>query len=370
MHAAARLSAPAFLDRYREAITKRRIRIGCSFAPEQFDSTADDGGVFALQALRVAVEEYGIADVRIGLRWNHLAPDGPRFTDYYEALIDYCFTAPGVTHVCLDLGPIKTFRWPEVHVPQAVLTSLPSLPPRGATIEPESELAQTSFQHFARALQYVGERHGGRKPVSFCFNEAFHSFGPLGWTMSERYVAALVHMVERCGYFPGAGFVLNSSEGRQLDRIADFYERLVQMSPELAGRLTSGFDFYPFLPRDRAVPRLEASMRWARTAWLWARHPSSRSIRRANEGVARYRIEVTEAQAEPWGIEQTVGNSLARYQHVLAESMDRILNPLQPDSIIRMWGVEYQLERVLRRTGVPANQQILDLTREINSLAR
>lgn len=368
MHPAARLPAAAFLDRYRDAIAARRIRVGCSFAPEQFEVTPGDGGAFALQALRVAVEDYGIADLRIGLRWNHLALDGQRLTDYYDALLEYCFTAAGVEHVCLDLGPIKTFRWPEVHVPDAILASLSSPPPRGAAIEPESELAQVSFEHFARALQHVGERYDGRKSVSFCFNEAFHSFGPLGWTMTERYVAALVHMVERCGYFPDAGFVVNSSEGRQLDRIADFFESLVRMTPELTGRLTSGFDLYPFLPAGSAVPVLRAALQRVRATWLRAGDPAGRSIRRANVGAARYRIEVTEAQTEPWGAEQTVGNSLPHYQHVLAECMDRILNPRQARSVIRMWGVEHQLERVLGGTGVPANRQILELTRDLNAL--
>lgn len=363
-----RVSSQDFMDRYREAITSRGIRVGCSFAPEQFTTSSGDDGAFALQALRVAVDEYRVSDVRIGLRWNNLAPGGTQITSYYDRLLDFCFASPDVRDVCIDLGPIKTFRWPEVHVPEMVLSALRSLPSRRAAIEADSELAQVSLRHFERALRYVGERYDGRTGVSFCFNEAFHSFGDFGWTMSEGYLLDLIRLVEQSGLFPGSGYLINSAGGRQLERIADFFEDLVHAEPSLAGRLTSGFDLYPFLPPLSPIPVLREALDLVREGWRRTHMRTAANIRRAIASPARYRIEVTEAQTEPWGGERTVGNSLWHYERVLAESIDEILSPDQTESVIRMWGIEYQLERVLTRTGVPANQAILDLTREINAL--
>lgn len=359
-----------FLDRYLPVVRERQIGIGCSFAPEEFTSTPGDGGAFALRALRAAVEEYRVTDIRLGLRWNRLAPDGEAFDAYYEPFLEYCLRSPDVAHLCIDLGPIKTFRWPEVHVPQSVLEELRVLPPRGAVISAQSELAQRSFEHFERGLRYLGERYDGRTRISFCFNEAFHAFGPFGWTMSDEYVAELVSLVRESGHFPNAGFVINSSEDRQLDRIAAFFEALVRADASLAEHLTSGFDLYPFLPSVLGISALGRAFERTRARWRRARAATARNIERANAPRFGYRIEVTEAQTEPWGREQTVGNSLPYFEHVLADSIDRVLNPAQDSSVIRMWGIEYQLEKVLSGTGTQANEAILNLARTLNEASR
>ena len=185
--------------------------------------------------------------------------------------------------------------------------------------------------------------------------------------MSQGYLLALIRLVEQSRLFPGCGYLINSAGGRQLNRIADFFERVVVIDPSLPGRVTSGFDLYPYLPPLSPVPVLREALDLAREAWRRTHTRTARNIRRAG-GPARYRIEVTEAQTEPWGVEQTVGNSLQHFERVLAESIDGILNPDQDGSVIRMWGIEHQLERVLTRSGVPANRAILDLTRRVNAL--
>jgi hypothetical protein len=187
--------------------------------------------------------------------------------------------------------------------------------------------------------------------------------------MGEDYLVGLMRLVDQSGHFPQAGYVLNSSEGRDLDRIARFFERLLRARPQLSGRLTSGYDRYPFIPRPRratSVGDLVSRAHRALRPWAEAR----KNIRRASRSSYGYRIEVTEAQAEPWGTERSPGNSLPHFQHVLAECIHEILNPDQDESVIRMWGIEYQLAQVLQGNGRAPAREILRLVGEINAVTQ
>lgn len=361
-----------FLAHYAGAIHARRIRLGCSFAPEYFGAAAEGGRPgaeeTAMRALRAAVEDLGMADIRLGLRWDNLAPDGVYLSSFYRPYLDYCFGHPAIRTVSLDIGPIKTFRWPEIHVPDAVLDRVRRVPQSSATITPEMELAQLSYGHAERAVAYLGREYDGAKPVSISLNEPFHGFGRFEWTMSEEYLDQLIDIVFGSGYFQDADVLINSAQGLDLDRIADYFEALVRRRPELRGRLVSGFDIYPFLPPVVNIPVLrELLANIRRTIRDWDRSVA-RSLRRAHDPDYGYRIEVTEAQAEPFGKNTVVGNSLPHYQHVLAQCFDRILDPAQEESVIRVFGIEYQLRTLFEGTARPANHQILDLTRAMNAL--
>jgi hypothetical protein len=359
----ANVEANEFLHAYGPLIERRSITIGCSFSQEHCQWL----GASPLDVLRLAVESYGIRDVRLGMRWSNLAPDGAAIADYYRESLDYCLYGGKLRRVFLDIGPIKTFRWPEVHVPSAVFERFAVAPPIGAEIGASDSLAVESYRHVRRVLEYLATLTKGADAqlrIGFAFNEPFHRFGPHEWTMSEDYLWELVRVIS--GYFPGAEFLVNSSEGRQLDRIADFFETLVAEDGSFVGRLTSGYDLYPFVPDSRAwgaIRALRAGMPLAgRQRWRAA----SQSIARAH--AIGYSIEVTEAQAEPWPPVPLVGNSLSHFVEVLRQSIDHVLDPTQPSSVIRMWGIEHQVARVTSAIDADENRAILELTREINAI--
>jgi hypothetical protein len=77
---------------------------------------------------------------------------------------------------------------------------------------------------------------------------------------------------------------------------------------------------------------------------------------------------VTEAQAEPWPPVPLVGNSLSHFVEVLRQSIDHVLDPTQPSSVIRMWGIEHQVAHVTSGIDGDENRAILELTREINAI--
>lgn len=370
----AKLPPEEFLAHYEDVLRARKIRIGCSFSPEYFGAGAQEGQPgseeLAMRVLRAAVEDLGMTEIRLGLRWDNLAPEGgSNLTSFYKPYLDFCFGHPDVRTVVLDIGPLKTFRWPEIHVPGPVIEGLRKVPSKTATITPDMEVAQASLAHAARTVEYLGSEYDGAKPVAISYNEPFHGFGKYEWLMSEAYLEQLTDIIFSSGYFDGAGIIVNSAQGLDLKRIADFFESLVRKRPEFKGRLTSGFDIYPFLPPVVNFPVLRevlANIRRVRRDWDDDDVTTNR--RRAHHPEYGYRIEITEAQAEPFGKHPLVGNSLPHFQHVLAQSIDRILDPSQDESVIRLFGIEYQLRAVFGGTAVEANHQILDLTREINAL--
>jgi hypothetical protein len=364
----AALSPVDFLAKYEAVLRSRRIRVGASFAPEQFGATSGaDAAAVALRALQTAVEDVGITDLRLGLRWDHLCPDGETFSDFYAPFIEYCCTSPLVQRLYFDIGPIKTFRWPEVHVPQPVIDRLERVPPRGAAIDAGTELAERSLAHVERTLQYLGAEFGVTKPVTFSVNEPFNAFGPRRWTMSERYLHQFVTTVIESHGFADVSFIVSSAEAFHLDRVAAFIRAAIAEDPRLQGRFTSGFNHYPFLPPVVAMPIAREVLDIARDWHRRWRGAARRNWARARDPFYGYRIEVSEAQCEPWGPEQRAGNSVALYQHVLADCIDGILDPQQDESVIRMWGIEHQLQRAATADGAE-NRAILDLTRAINAL--
>jgi hypothetical protein len=361
-----------FLTRYEPALRTRRISIGTSFCPEYFGAAAEDGKPgseeLAMRVLRACVEDLGMTDIRLGLRWTNLAPDGVTLSSFYKPYLDYLFGHPDVRNVVLDIGPLKTFRWPEIHVPKPVLEGLRRVPSKTATITPDMEIGRLSLAHAERTVEYLGSEYDGAKPVAISFNEPFHGFGKFEWIMGEAYLEQLLDIVFSAGYFEGAGLIINSAQGLDLDRIADFFEGLVRKRPEFKGRLTSGFDIYPFLPPVVNFPVLrEVLANIRRTIRDWDDQVTM-NLRRAHHPEYGYRIEITEAQAEPFGQHKVVGNSLPHYHHVLAQCIDRILDPDQDESVIRIFGAEYQLRSVFEGTATEANHEILALTREINAL--
>ncbi|MBX7110260.1 MAG: hypothetical protein K1X87_00220 [Dehalococcoidia bacterium] len=372
LRAEARLPLEGFLEHYAGLIRERRIRIGCSFSPESLGvdgpRVGERGKARALRVLQAAVEDLGMADIRLGLRWSNLAPNGADLTTFYAPYLDYCFRNASVRTVALDFGPLKTFRWPEIHVPQPVLDGLDSVPGDTAEIRPQMAVAQRGLEHLGRAVAFVGQEYDGAKPVTISLNEPFHGFGRFSWTMSEAYLLEVLDVVLGSGHFADAGVLVNSAQGLDLHRIAAFFQQLVRQRPELRGRLTSGFDIYPFLPPMSHFPVLKqllGNIRAHKRDWSQQVGPN---LEWAHDPEAGYRIEVTEAQAEPFGDHPLVGNSLPHFQHVLAECFDKILDPDQDESLIRLFGIEYQLRLQLSGRAAPDNLAILELTRRINEL--
>jgi hypothetical protein len=114
---------PEFFARHEDDLS--RLTLGASFAPEQW-SGDERGQRQALAAAGLVLKDLGIRELRLGLRWRRVeTPDGQIDLRAYKPLLEYCL-GQGAS-VCLNVGPIKTFRWPEDHAPRHLLRRLQSV---------------------------------------------------------------------------------------------------------------------------------------------------------------------------------------------------------------------------------------------------
>ena len=343
-----------FFDR--NAADLARLKLGGSFAPEQWprDEAGQRG---ALTALDLSLRELGTRQLRLGLRWNRVDSAAGVDLAPYRPVIDYCF-ANGVD-LCLNLGPIRVFRWPEEHLPPGM-----ALPPQGSTIDPGSSLAESALDYLNRLLVALGREYGATLDAVRLLqveNEPFFALGSRRWRMSEDYVAAAARAVSMA--MPGAGLLVTSAGRLNLEEVRSLFQRLRAEEPLLAGRLVSGFDFHYKTPLRDSFPVIRHFDQVAYATPLAA--SLSRHVWDSRD--LGFGIEVSEAQAEPYGKFQTPGNSARDFRFLLLRCLDSVLDPQRP-ALIRIWGLERLTERMLSGDLTAEHRDIIQIIQTLNQV--
>jgi hypothetical protein len=340
------------------------VRLGFSFAPEQWAPDEIASGE-ALAGLAFASEELGLKAARLGLRWNRVSPDGRRESlDFYRPYLNYGFEHG--LDLALNVGPIRTFRWPEEHVPEGVLGQI-GIPHRETRVELNSPLARVSLEYLDRLLDLLSDSYGGEMGRIAAIqpeNEAFWPFGIYRWTMSRPYLSEVFDLIH--ARYPQAPLLLSSAGRLNLREITSFFRELIERDESYHGRLISGFDYHYKTPANDPYPVLRNFDPIA-LALKWPPAPS------CGENIAdsrRYgfRIEVTEGEAEPTGTIMTPGNSAKEFRYMLLRCAENVLDRRTP-SVLRIWGIEH-LARVVRSGNATGEHtQIVDLIRRLNEQA-
>jgi hypothetical protein len=344
----------------RHASDLQRLTIGGSFAPEQWRF---EGPIHpqAIDALDLSVRELGMRQMRLGIRWSRAGHARDIDLAPYRPLLDYSLSND--VELCLNIGPIRVFRWPEEHVPPAVLTSLPSLPQANSQVRLDEPLAQAAFDYLSRLLEALSREYGSdlrRVRIVQVENEPYFPLGEHGWLMSSDY---MLEAAERAlAAFPGAGLLVTSAGRLNLGEVRDLFQLVLRRRPEMAGRLISGFDFHyktPFRdsrPVVRHFDQISYAVPFAQTLArnVW----SSRDI--------GYRIEVTEGQAEPYDYFTSPGNSVRDFRFLILRCLDKVLDPQAP-ALIRMWGVEELAKRMLNGSLSAEHREIVEVIQRVNA---
>jgi len=344
-----------FFDRH--AADLSRLTLGGSFAPEQWP--LDDAGQRrALDALDLAVRELGIKQLRLGLRWNRVDAGKDIDVSPYRPVLDYCLRS-GVD-LCLNVGPIRVFRWPEEHLPAGL-----ELPPPDSTIDVASPLADAALDYLQRLLTTLQREYGAdldRIHSVQIENEPYFPLGPHRWRMTEDYLAVAARSVTRV--MPRAQLMITSAGRLNLDDIRRLFERLQLEEPPIAGRLVSGFDFHYVTPLRDSVPvarnfdQISYASPFAETL--------TRNVWDSRD--AGFKIEVSEAQAEPYGRFTSPGNSARDFRFLLLRCLDKVLDPLAP-ALIRVWGLERLTQRMQAGDLTPDHRDIIQIVQTVNQTA-
>jgi hypothetical protein len=338
----------------------RNVTLGTSFAPEQWTGRAERRDE-PLEALDWLVRDLGIRHVRLGFRWQRVEwRRGEIDLTPYQRYLDYAFRND--LQLCLNLGPIRTFRWPEEHLPSWLPRAI-DIPRDGAKIRLGSPLVEVAEDYLGRLLDLLFREYGRERMQGLATiqaeNEPFYKLRSHDWTLDSEYVR---HSIRRLNAaFPNSRILVTSAGRLNFGSIQDLFAKLLREGETFTGRLVMGFDYHYKTPERDAFPVI--------------RHTDPITFQRVgyqtcegNRNMARsmgYDIEVTEGQAEPYSYLDAPGNSARHFRFMLLRCASRVLLPESP-SVLRIWGVEEMAKKVLAGDTNGEHDAIFDLVRLIN----
>ena len=199
-----------FMEEHKTGL--ENVRLGCSLSPEQLEWLGvHDSPEQVLDYL----QELGIKDIRLGIRWNRSVDE--------EGEVDLSYYAPWIEqslkrgmNLCLNVGPIKVFRFPEDHVPESVLKKLEQhegLPKKGGLIGPDDPLADDALDYLNALLPELKKLTGDHAVTIQPENEAHVPFGEHEWVASHEYFFKVCKTIK--DHFPNSPLLLNSPAVKQ-----------------------------------------------------------------------------------------------------------------------------------------------------------
>ncbi|HEY7268496.1 MAG TPA: hypothetical protein VH951_01595 [Dehalococcoidia bacterium] len=339
------------------------VTLGTSFAPEQW-RVVEGGDQEAMRGFRWMSEEIGLSDVRLGLRWQRIeATPGRIDLSQYGPFLEYAFRND--MQVCLNVGPIRAFRWPEDHLPVWLATS-PDLPPYQATIRDDSDIALRATDYFARMLDGLTARFGAEQlaslPMVQVENEPFYRHRGHEWLLSQEYMLARTEQAQ--AVFPRSKLLVGSAGRMNLHQVREHFSRLLTSSPDYRRRLVMGFDYHYKTPYRDQYPVIRDM---DPITYTWGGYETCEENRQAARDMG-YDIEVTEGQAEPNGNLTQPGNSARHFRFMLLRCASRVLDTSKP-SLIRIWGIEEMAKKALAGRATQEHEAMFDLMRQVNGAA-
>jgi hypothetical protein len=315
-----------------------------------------------LQALDVVIKDFGIKDIRLGIRWDNAVTnnqDKQINPMLYDDIIKKCID--NKVNITLNYGAIKTFRWPEEHVPNHVLDTIDAPPKKGLVIE-NGALAGRASDYAYNLLTKVNAEYGpdGQDRIVMVQpeNEGFNQFGNKEWTMGKGYYKSIIGVGHEV--FPDAAILLNSSGADNLGQIREVFSEVVRDAPELSGRLRAGIDFYFDTPKRLHLPFVHPAVdpiTFSKMKAPFSQHDFDRHMQEAKS--LDLRTEITEGETERYGY--------ITHPQEKAQSFRFWVLRTAPytDGLMRIWGIEEFAKRRIDGELTNENWKVLDLVRSI-----
>ncbi|HRN96143.1 MAG TPA: hypothetical protein PLD54_01715 [Candidatus Levybacteria bacterium] len=364
-HQNADLSLEEYLNIYKEEFKK--VRIGCSFAPdlvEQMYRLENGKQTITVEQkvklLKVLIHDLGMRDIRLGVKWNKVINSKGKFDfSYYHPYLDYCLSHN--VAVCLNVGPIKTFGWPEEYIPDSILEKVKH---SGIVVDTTTKLAKHAFEYLEMLLKHIKTTYTKEQlqyvKIIQPENEAFNVFGKHRVVLQNDYLYEIIKKI--VAVFPNKKILLTSAETRDTRKIHHLIERCV--TDGIKGKnFIVGINYYN-LPSFLKVPKLGPVDDITVSNFLQSRTHTMNIHTSRRMG---FKIEVTEAQFEQWGRAYlSPGNSHHEAKYLFDRIVENTLDP-QTDGLIRLWGFERYAKKKLEQTLTQDHQMNLKLIHAINS---
>jgi hypothetical protein len=292
--------------------------------------------------------------IRFALRWNKiLQDDGSLSLEYYEPFFAIMEEYSDL-QICLNIGPIKTTDWPEVHVPRHILESYdtPHWPSELPVSHPLTKAAGNYLHSLCSLLRSsLNQSLLDSITILQLNNEGYNPFGEDRIVMSinsELYFESIAST-----YFPDRSILFNSAGRLQTKKILKTQTRLTNPS-------ILGIDYYYHTP-DNDYPILR-DIDVLNLPFIWT--PRMKSVIRTLQNTGNT-LEITEAQMEKWGHITYPGESKVSFESMLIRLAK--LKPVhQSHLLVRIWGAELFAHTFVTNSNTTQHKELLTYIQEFS----
>jgi len=324
------------------------LEIGCSFDP--FHQVFYEKDVNALKTLEFIHKRLKINNIRLGVRWSKVDKgNGLDFTEY-KPYFDYCFAND--IKVVINVGPIKTMRWPEEHIPDKFKHSIKP----NDTITIDHAIAEYAFNYLSSLLAYLKSEYSNYLDKIIAIqgdNELFNRFGEFKVKISTEFEHEVIKIITKI--FPDKPIFINSAGLNDLKKIFDLLEGT-------NGQHIIGVNYYYKTAIHHRIPIIN------KLDNLIIKNLFAFSVGKLKRMAATkgYLVEVSELQGEPWWPNAlTPGNKFNEFIFTLLRS--KYLKPQnQSKLLVRYWGIEDFAAKFLTDNATKENKAIKKLIISIN----
>jgi len=324
--------------------------LGTSFSPEYCEEI---GCSKPFDILKIVNKELKITDIRLGIRWNRVETDKKLSLEFYSKYINYLLK--NNSNICLNIGPIKVLRWPEEHIP----TYLEKYAEKD--IKVDSELAKYSYEYLNKLLLLIKKEYGkNTSNLSFQIeNEGYNRFGHLGTGMSQEYMIEVCNSLK--GSFPSNKLMVNSAGRTNLKKVVSLFSALIQEDIYSGDSLVLALNYYFRFPHTLPFVQKVEPLKYS--------FPFDMSIKElhSKQKEMNFGLEISEAQLEPWGKQQTPGNLYEDYIYLLEKCNTYFPNDY-PKKMIRLWGTEELAFKIFNNTIGEEHKKIIKSIQKVNNL--
>ncbi len=343
-----RQANPEFIKKFGHIFNKTRL--GTTFTPERVKDQKK-----SLEMLKIMVEDLGIIDIRLGIRWNRTQPEkAEQITlDYYKPFLDYLFQKN--INLCLSIGPSKAPRWPETHIPNWVFEKT-TCPVEGCVLDMDSEFSLIAIEYYKKLVTKLKKTIPKKNLDNISFqieNECFNKFGKYRWSFSYDYLENCVDITKDT--FPENKILFSTSGSRKAKPIFEFMKGTGYNMCNFILSLN-----YYYLYDTNYGSKLSFMVDDFVRSGKW-----SLSRIKKNASMNNLELEIGEAQMEPWKKHTQPGNSVRSLRFVLLRCLQA--KPIDQDLfIIRLWGIEELLKKQLANKLNSEHKEMIELIKQIN----
>lgn len=365
----AKLSNDLFFERYSD-LTKR-INLGVSWSNKYFVekinlSSKKEQKVALKSALKFLVEDLGFKYFRLKLGWDEVELKSGKLCIPDNDIVTFEYLFSQNVEITLNIGPIKTFRYPEIHLPQRIFNKLNIPLNKQFIFNSNNPIALEAYEYLENLCVLISSEFN-KELISKLIkviqldNEPKSRFGMHKWLLSDDYMFQTYQIAKK--YFPNQKFLINSpfipfdiTEILQPDikLCSDFIKKA---SNKIKIDFIIGINFYNYVPNILKIPILNI-------------YPDNYSIFESLYGsilqlkdILPLEYQVTESQFEPWGDKYPFnipGKSLEHLKYSLLRHLYKLTILNSSITKVYLWGGE---EFALNQKN---NVEIIDFIRLIN----